>query len=96
MEPSYAFEPEDAAKLLSLMGHEGRLRVLALIAEKEWDVTSLAKAINLGRPALSQHLKKLRESGIVQTRRDAQFIYYSCRSEAVARILATLRSQVTD
>jgi DNA-binding transcriptional ArsR family regulator len=39
---------------------------------------------------LSQHLAKLRSLGLVQTRRDRQMIYYSCRSDAVRRLLALL------
>ncbi|MDE1159375.1 MAG: metalloregulator ArsR/SmtB family transcription factor [Neorhizobium sp.] len=85
-----AFDTDDAAGLLSLMAHEGRLRVFELITRNEWDVTSLAAAVNLSQSALSQHLKKLRDAKVVDVRRDAQTLYYSCKSEAVAKILLTL------
>ena len=84
------FCPEQAANLLFLMASEVRLRVFFLIMEKEWAVTSLASAVNLSQSALSQHLKKLRDAKIVSVRRDAQTIYYSCNSEAVIKICATL------
>lgn len=90
MNTESAIDTDDAATLLSLMAHEGRLRVFELITRNEWDVTSLAAAVNLSQSALSQHLKKLRDARVVDVRRDAQTLYYSCRSEAVAKILATL------
>ena len=84
------FCPEQAADLLSLMANEARLRVFVLIMEDEWDVTSLAAAVNLSQSALSQHLKKLRDAKVVSVRRDAQTIYYSCKSDAVQKICNTL------
>ncbi len=84
------FCPEQAADLLSLMANEARLRVFVLIMEEEWDVTSLAAAVNLSQSALSQHLKKLRDAKVVSVRRDAQTIYYSCKSDAVQKICNTL------
>lgn len=90
MNTTWTFCPEQAAELLSLMANEARLRVFVMIMEEEWDVTSLAAAVNLSQSALSQHLKKLRDAKVVSVRRDAQTIYYSCRSEAVLKICATL------
>lgn len=87
---SYNFCTEDAAELLALMANEARLRVFVLIMEEEWDVTSLASAVNLSQSALSQHLKKLRDAKVVNVRRDAQTIYYSCKSEAVKKVCNTL------
>ena len=84
------FCSESAADLLSLMANEARLRVFVMIMKDEWDVTSLAAAVNLSQSALSQHLKKLRDAKVVSIRRDAQTIYYSCKSEAVMKICTTL------
>lgn len=90
METTPTFCPEQAADLLSLMANEARLRVFVLILEEEWDVTSLAAAVNLSQSALSQHLKKLRDAKVVSVRREAQTIYYSCKSDAVMKICDTL------
>ena len=87
---TYSFDTEQAAALLDLMSHGGRLTVLQLISEDEWDVASLATTVGLSQSALSQHLKKLRDGRLVTTRRDAQTVYYSLRSNAVLKILATL------
>ncbi len=90
MDDGFTFEADRASALLGLMANEGRLRVFELITRKEWDVGSLAEEVKLSQSALSQHLKKLRDAKMVHIRRDAQTIYYSCRSEAVMKLLQTL------
>lgn len=90
MSRGFTFCTESAADLMALMGNEARLRVFVLLMEEEWDVTSLAGAVNLSQSALSQHLRKLRDAKVVSVRRDAQTIYYSCKSEQVMKICATL------
>jgi len=91
MKPNGEALAEEHATLLGAMANPARLSVLALVSQREWTVNELANAVNLSQSALSQHLAKLRERGMVDTRRDAQSIYYSCRSPAVATILNALK-----
>lgn len=79
-----------AAKLLSAMANERRLRMLILLSNAEMCVGDLTKHIQLDQSPASQHLAKLRAAGLVKTRRNAQQVYYRCDSDKVARILATL------
>ena len=51
---------------------------------------SLAELANLSQPAMSHHLKKLRDSDLVQTRREAQTIYYSLKGNEIVSVLETL------
>lgn len=81
-----------AARLLRVMGHEGRLMVLCHLAEKEQSVGALEQKLGLSQSALSQHLAKLRQDGLVATRRDGQQIHYRLASTEVARVLATLQA----
>lgn len=92
MTRDFKFNPEKASALLQLLAHPARFRVLELITEKEWDVSSLAAAVGLQQSALSQHLKKLRNAKLVETRRDRQTVMYFCREEAVGKILNTLHA----
>lgn len=87
---AFNFDTSEAARLLALAGNEARLQVLERVCEQEWDVGSLAREVNLSQSALSQHLKKLRDGKLVSTRRDAQTVYYSCKSAAVAELLEAL------
>lgn len=85
-------DTETAAAFLTLMGNEKRLAIMSHLVDDELTVGTIAEKVDLSQSALSQHLAKLRAFGLVQTRRDRQMIYYSCRSEAVRQLLATLGS----
>jgi DNA-binding transcriptional ArsR family regulator len=80
----------EAAKLLSLLSHEARLRVLCELVGKERSAGELVDMSGLSQSALSQHLAKLREHGIVRTRREAQTIYYALADAKAARIIEAL------
>lgn len=80
----------DAAGLLKAMGNERRLCVLLHLAEGEKAVGELETLVGLSQSALSQHLALLRLEGLVQTRRQAQTIFYSLRGEAVTAVLSLL------
>lgn len=79
-----------AAPFLALIGNEKRLAILVLLVEGEMTVGVLAEKVSLSQSALSQHLAKLRSLELVETRRERQMIYYSCRSQAVRELLRTL------
>jgi DNA-binding transcriptional ArsR family regulator len=82
----------EAAGLLKLMANENRLLILCrLFIAGEMSVTSLAKAVNLSQSALSQHLAKMRDDGLLATRRDAQTIYYRIADPNAARLLDQLK-----
>ena len=81
----------DIATLLKAMGNEKRLVILCqLVAHGEMSVGVLAQAIGLGQSALSQHLAKMRDEGIVSTRRDGQTIWYRIRDGRVEELMAIL------
>ena len=79
-----------ASALLKTMANEWRLLILCNLAEGEKSVGQLEELIGLNQSALSQHLAVLRREQLVQTRRMAQSIYYSLKSNEAAMIMATL------
>ncbi len=82
---------EEATAVLGLMSHGDRLRVLCkLSTEGEMSVGELLKCINLSGSALSQHLAKLRDHGLVKTRKDRQSVYYRVGRDDVEQILSIL------
>ena len=82
----------EASRLMEMLSQPVRLRILCALSEQEWSVVRLAEAVSLSQPAMSHHLRKLREAGLVETRRDAQTIYYSLRGDDVMRVLEVLKS----
>src|SRR4029079_3494548 len=79
-----------AAEFLMLMGNEKRLLIMSHLIDGEMSVGSIAEKVMLSQSALSQHLAKLRAVDLVDTRRDRQMIYYSCKSDAVRELLGML------
>ncbi len=76
---STSFEANAAAvaAILRTLANERRLMILCKLVEwGEANVGTLADAVGLSSSALSQHLAKMRDEGIVATRRDAQVIWY--------------------
>lgn len=82
----------EASRLLRLLANENRLILLCELAGSgEMAVGALAAAVGLSQPALSQHLARLREDGLVGTRRKAQTVFYRIADPKAARVLALLR-----
>jgi DNA-binding transcriptional ArsR family regulator len=82
----------EAAGLLRLLANDRRLVLLChLISEGEVTVTRLTVLLGLAQSAVSQHLAKLREDGLVATRRDGTTIHYRVADPRVGIILQTLR-----
>jgi DNA-binding transcriptional ArsR family regulator len=76
-EPS-AQQFEAAVELLQAVGTEPRLRILWALLHSPHSVNQLAAHVGANPPAVSQHLAKLRELGLVTTRREGNFIFYAC------------------
>ena len=62
-----------------------------LAAAGEASVGALTEAVELSQSALSQHLAKMRDDGLVATRRDGQIIYYRIVDEHAGRLMALLK-----
>lgn len=78
------------ARLLTNLSNAARLELLGIVSENEQSVGNLAQMMRMSQSAVSQHLAKLRLDGLVETRRDAQTIYYRCKNPGVQRVLAML------
>lgn len=81
---------EVAASLLKAMSNPHRLMVLCRLGASEASVGELQEDSGLSQSALSQHLAVLRERELVETRREAQTIYYRLADPAVRDVIETL------
>lgn len=64
-------------QLFKSLSDETRLRCLALIQhEQELCVCELTGALQLSQPKVSRHLARLKEDGLLQDRREGQWVYY--------------------
>ena len=68
--------------ILALAGNEVRLKIIYLLEEeKELCPCDLADILGMTIPAISQHLRKLKDGNIVETKKEKQTIYYSLTEE---------------
>jgi DNA-binding transcriptional ArsR family regulator len=81
----------EAARLLKALGNEQRLHILCNLLDGPLSVGELNQRLDLSQSALSQHLALLREMELVETRREAQTIYYSLPDGPVVRVMALLQ-----
>ena len=77
-----------AASLLKSLSNEKRLLIVCTLFKGEKSVGELEEIVGLSQSALSQHLARLRRDKIVNTRREAQTIYYSLHNEAANKVFA--------
>tara|TARA_R110001592_G_scaffold218773_2_gene472830 strand:- start:2986 stop:3357 length:372 start_codon:yes stop_codon:yes gene_type:complete len=73
---------EKISKLLSISGNEVRLKILFLLnMEKELCPCDLSDILGMSVPAVSQHIRKMKDAGIISSRREGQTLYYSLNED---------------
>jgi rhodanese-related sulfurtransferase/DNA-binding transcriptional ArsR family regulator len=79
------------AEVAKALGHGRRLEVLELLAQGERSVEALAETAGLSIANASQHLRLMRQAGLLASRRDGKHIYYRLSEPSVLEMLAALR-----
>ncbi len=82
---------KDIAKQISLAGNEVRLKILWLLARDEFCVCDLSDILQMSVPAVSQHLRKLKDNNMVDYRRDGQTLFYFIHPEISEHIKAIIK-----
>lgn len=82
---------DHAVVLLKALANERRLSIMCyLLNEGEMCVGEMNKKLGLSQSALSQHLAWLRKDNLVATRKEAQTVFYSLKSEEVKSVIKLL------
>jgi DNA-binding transcriptional ArsR family regulator len=76
-----------AAEAFRMLADPTRLQILWLLSRAESDVSALVARLGVARPAVSQHLAKLRLAGLVRVRREGRRAIYHARGGHVRRLL---------
>lgn len=72
------------SNILALAGNEVRLKMIYLLEEEqELCPCDLADILGMSVPAISQHLRKLKDGNLIVSRKDGQTIYYSLTQENI-------------
>ena len=79
-----------ATRLLRALSNEHRLMILCRLGDGELQVSQLQALVGLSQSALSQHLARLRDDGLVATRRDGTAVFYRIHDTAALKVIAVL------
>ncbi|WP_226670139.1 ArsR/SmtB family transcription factor [Metabacillus litoralis] len=70
-------EIENAATILKLLGDKTRLTMVKMLDSNDCCVCEFVEVFKASQPAISQHIRKLKDAGIVKETRRGQWIIYS-------------------
>lgn len=84
-------EIEQLAELLKSIAHPIRLKILCLLQEREMTVGDIRNEVRTTPANVSQHLAILRSHGIIDFRRDANFIYNRISDGRITELIKSMR-----
>jgi len=67
--------------ILKVLADGTRLKIISLLSKQEMAVCELIEALNLSQPAVSHHLKLLKQAGLIQDNREGKWILYTINQE---------------
>ncbi len=92
MQTNLADAAEKASTFLKSLSNAQRLKLLCLIMEGERPVGELADQVGLAQSAVSQHLARMRQEGLIKARREGQTIFYQIADKNVGRVVKLLEN----
>ena len=86
-------ELERKAKILNLAGNEVRLKILFLLnMENTMCPCDLSDVLEMTIPAVSQHLKKLKDANLITSKKEGQTIFYSINEPEASLLLPIIET----
>ena len=74
-------ELEHVSHLLKLLGDKTRLTMIGMLKQRDCCVCEFVEVFNTSQPSISQHLRKMKDAGLVKEERRGQWIYYSLNTQ---------------
>lgn len=75
-------EMDKAADIFKLLGNETRLTMLKILDDHDCCVCEFVEIFQASQPSISQHIRKLRDIGLVKEERRGQWIFYSINKDS--------------
>jgi len=82
---------ETAARALKAISHPLRLKILCVVGELEVCVQDIVEAVGTSQSNISQHLAILREKDVLQTRKEANRVYYRVADARILQLIVLMR-----
>jgi len=81
---------EDKSRILKALAHPTRLHLVCLIRDRRPCVKVMEEVLGLSQPNISQHLFLLRNTGIVEARREGNQVCYHIKNQMILKLLDLL------
>lgn len=82
---------ETAARALKAISHPLRLKILCIVGDQEVCVQDIVEAVGTSQSNISQHLAILRDKGVLQTRKDANRVFYRVADQRTLLLIGMMR-----
>jgi len=82
---------ETAARALKAISHPLRLKILCVVADQEVCVQDIVDAVGTSQSNISQHLAILRDKGVLQTRKEANRVFYRVADARTLQLIVLMR-----
>ena len=82
---------EQASEAMQAMAHPLRLKILCLVGPNELNVQEIVEAVGTSQSNISQHLGILRERGILQSRKEANKVFYRIEDPRILKMISLTR-----
>jgi len=87
---------EEVSLVMKSLSHPVRLKILCSVMEGERGVNDLAEFCDVSQSAMSQFLKRMKSEGVLQCRREHNFVYYSIADKKLLRFLEAVKEIYCD
>lgn len=84
-------ECESVSQILKSLSHPVRLKILCQVIEKEKSVGDLTRLCEISQSSMSQFLGRMKEEGMLESRREGHHIYYRISDPKLLKLLRALK-----
>lgn len=82
---------DEVSQTVKSLSHPVRLKILCCVMDEEMGVNDLAEFCEVSQSAMSQFLKRMKAEGVLSSRREQNFVYYSISNKKLVQLLRAVK-----
>ncbi len=82
---------QQAARAMKAIAHPLRLKVLCVLGNQELSVQDIVEQVGTTQSNISQHLAKMRDQGVLATRKESNWVYYRIGDPRTLKLVSMIR-----
>ncbi len=96
MEPPSESFYDIKARVIAVLANQKRLQIIEILGKSERTVTELSAELGIAQATTSQHLAVMRKTGVVEARKEGNFVYYRLADPKIAEACAVMSRAIVD